>query len=71
MAQNKPDYELTVQQMKFVLQAERDGFTVDYSYSGRFMFGRRCPAVRCKHGEFGYRGSSTDQMGVGVVVYMP
>ncbi len=65
-----PPYELTDRQRAFVKKAEAEGFEVDYTYSGRGMYGRRCPAVRCDAGEFGFRGASQDQMGLGVVVYM-
>jgi hypothetical protein len=68
---NKPDYQLTTLQKKFVQKALREGFEVDYSYSGRFMFGRRCPAVRCAQGEFGFKSASSDSMGKGIVVYQP
>lgn len=66
-----PDYELTREQKAFVKKAEKEGFEVKYSYSGRFMYGRKCPAVYCDAGEFGYRGAKVDSMGRGIVVYMP
>lgn len=66
---SKHGYELSPGQKRFVAKAKREGFEVDYGYSGRGMFGRKCPAVRCRHGEFGFRGASTDSMGLGIVVY--
>lgn len=67
---DQPDYELTDAQKKFVRKAKKEKFEIDYSYSGRWMYGKKCPAVRCKQGEFGFRGASSDQMGLGIVVYM-
>jgi hypothetical protein len=66
-----PDYKLTPTQKRFVAKAKREGFEIDYGYSGRFMYGERCPAVRCDAGQFGYRGACQDQMGLGIVIYMP
>lgn len=64
-------YDLTDNQVKFVRKALKEGFEIDYTYSGRFMFGERCPAVRCKAGEFGFKGALSDSMGLGVVIYLP
>lgn len=66
-----PPYPLTQNQRAFVRAAQRAKLTVDYAYSGRNMFGRQCPAVRCDPGQFGFRGASTDGMGKQIVVYMP
>ena len=69
-ASDTPDYKLSKNQKKFVADAEKQGFEVDYSYSGRFMFGKLCPAVRCNVGEFGTQAEiNTDNMGLGVVIY--
>ena len=67
----KPTYELTAKQKAFVRKAEKEGQEVYYTYSGRFMFGERCPAVDCDAGQFGYKGARQDQMGLGIVIYMP
>lgn len=67
-------YELTAQQKKFVKAAERAGFSVRYDYSGRFMYGRRCPAVyldRYQQNDFGFKGASSDSLGLGRVIYYP
>lgn len=64
-------YVLSESQKRFARKAKKEGFPVDYNYSGRGMFGRRCPAVRCNAGEFGYKGAAQDQMRKGVVIYMP
>lgn len=53
--------------------AEEQGFEVDYTYSGRFMYGATCPSIRTDGpGDFrtesGYRW---DRMGRGVVIYCP
>lgn len=68
---DKPDYELTAKQKKFVAKAKKEGFTVDYGYSGRFMYGRKCPSVVCHPGEFGFKGCSVDNMAFDMVYYMP
>lgn len=70
---DKPDYELSANQRKFVRDAEMQDFEVDYSYSGRFMYGRCCPSVRIRHiGEFGTKAKvATDNMGLGYVIYAP
>ena len=65
-------YELTEKQKAFVRAVEAEGLEVYYTYSGRGMFGRQCPAVNLDGGEsFGFRGSSQDSMGLGTVIYMP
>jgi hypothetical protein len=65
-----PDYELSENQKKFVRDAKAQGMEVDYSYSGRAMYGKCCPAVRCRIGEFGTKAIvATDSMGMGVVIY--
>lgn len=66
-----PDYELTPAQKRFVNKAKKEGFEVRYNYSGRFMYGKRCPAVVAENGEFGYKGCRTDSMGLKTVYYMP
>ena len=65
------DYELTPTQKRFVSKAKREGYSIRYNYSGRGMFGRRCPAVVCPWGAFGYKGAAVDSMGRDCVVYMP
>lgn len=68
-----PPYYLKPRQIEFVKAAEAQGFEVDYTYSGRGMYGRRCPAVRLgrdEQGAFGFRGASLDGLGLGSVIYM-
>jgi hypothetical protein len=65
---------LTAAQKQFIKLAEEHGLAVDYEYSGRGMFGRTCPAVRLKGGEFfpgRVLGMQSDSMGLGTVVYVP
>lgn len=57
-------------QVKFINKAIREGFELRYDYSGRGMYGRQCPAVVCARGAFGFKGASTDSMGLDQVVYM-
>jgi hypothetical protein len=62
---------LSKNQVKFVVAARRAGHQVVFNYSGRGMFGERCPAVYLDGGEsFSPRASTrTDSMGLGTVVY--
>jgi hypothetical protein len=74
MSKSKPSYTLTERQKRFVAKAKREGFgdSIRYDYSGRFMYGAKCPAVYLDRGaDFGFRGASQDQLGLGYVVYMP
>lgn len=66
-----PDYELTEKQKKFVRKAKREGFAICYNYSGRFMFGEKCPAVVAPNGAFSYKGCRVDNMGLDMVYYLP
>lgn len=69
---NNQTYKLTDQQKRFVKKAKAEGFTPYYDYSGRGMFGRKCPAVNIDHPQdFSFKGASQDNMGLGIVVYMP
>jgi hypothetical protein len=68
------DYELTDSQKRFVKKCERADLKVYYSYSGRGMYGRQCPAVNLDHlSKFPSNPNkySVDQMGLGWVVYCP
>ena len=66
-----PDYELSANQKKFVKDAEAQDHEVDYTYSGRNMYGRCCPAVHVDGvGDFGTKADTkSDNMGRGFVVY--
>ena len=70
---NKPDYVLTDRQKKFVAAAKRSGLgdNIYYTYSGRCMYGRSCPAVNVDYvDDFkGWKKYNTDQMGRGMVIY--
>jgi hypothetical protein len=70
---NVCDYELSDNQKRFVADAEAQDCEVDYTYSGRGMYGQKCPAVRISSvGDFGTKAStSSDSMGLGFVVYAP
>lgn len=66
------EIKLSANQKKFVKSAEKAGLDVDYSYSGRFMYGKTCPAVRVSYLEQ-WPGNpnkySIDNMGKGYVIY--
>jgi hypothetical protein len=68
-----PDYKLSDNQKKFVKDAERQGFEVDYGYSGRGMYGECCPSVDVEDvGDFATKAAKNwDNMGRGFVVYAP
>ncbi len=59
-------------QIRFCEKAIREGYAIDFSYSGRCMFGSRCPSIVCDSAaEFGFKGASIDNMGLQYVIYMP
>jgi hypothetical protein len=66
-----PGYELSDNQQKFVSDAESQGLDVDYTYSGRFMYGQQCPCVKVDSAhEFNTEATcSTDNLGLGFVIY--
>jgi len=77
-AETRPEYvrimPLSENQQIFVDDAECHGLEVDYSYSGRGMYGKCCPAVRVDYrDEFDEECTeaafSVDNMGLGWVVY--
>lgn len=62
--------ELSENQQRFVRDAEHQGLTAYFDYSGRGMFGETCPAVNVDYQsdlntEARY---STDSMGLGYVL---
>lgn len=64
---------LTGNQLLFIREAEEQGLEVDYTYSGRFMYGVTCPAVQLDMDEL-IRVKFTadvrqDDMGLGKVIY--
>jgi hypothetical protein len=67
----EPDYELSPNQQQFVSDALEQGLEVNYEYSGRGMYGRRCPAVTvASPSEFRTTAATDwDSLGFGFVVY--
>lgn len=60
-------------ELQFKKKAEELGYVV-IEYSGRFMFGRKCPAVIISNAsdfiaEMGMKGLKQDNMGFDFVVY--
>ena len=41
----EPDYELSKNQKLFIKDAKKQGHDIDYGYSGRCMYGRKCPSI--------------------------
>lgn len=63
-------YDLSDNQRQFVQDALAAGHEIDWSYSGRGMYGRECPAIRVDDLEFMSRAEvEWDNMGLGYVIY--
>lgn len=65
-------YKLSDNQIQFCQEAEDEGFDIDYTYSGRGMYGSKCPAVRIGKDDDEFKSSArtqTDGMGMGIVIY--
>lgn len=67
--------DLSPAQIAFVQKAIDEGFgeKLDFTYSGRGMYGKLCPAVilgQDERNDFGFKGASADSMGLGSVIYM-
>lgn len=64
-------YSLSDNQVQFAHDVLNQGFEIDFKYSGRGMFGRRCPAVIIDDiSDFSTEASTvSDQMGLGWVIY--
>jgi hypothetical protein len=62
---------LTDNQIKFVTDAEKQGYEVNFSYSGRGMFGRECPSIVVDTIEDFVSATKfrKDNMGMGYVLY--
>ena len=64
-------YELSENQQLFVHDAENQGFEVNYNYSGRNMYGTKCPAITVD-GMYDFQTRASvnyDNMGLGFVLY--
>lgn len=68
---NESKMKLSENQKLFVHDAENQDFEVDYTYSGRFMYGETCPSIIVSGmGEFGTKAeTSWDNMALDFVVY--
>ena len=65
-------YELSDNQVQFCVDAERDDLELDFSYSGRGMYGRTCPSVTIGEDEDDFKTEADvkqDSMGRGKVIY--
>jgi hypothetical protein len=65
------DYELSENQENFAIDAFVAGYEVSFDYSGRGMFGRKCPSISVMSRE-DFSSSShflQDNMGIGKVLY--
>ena len=63
--------KLSENQKLFVKDAEAQGFEVEYTYSGRAMYGATCPSIIVfGMGEFGTKATTCwDNMAMDFVVY--
>lgn len=66
-----PELIFSDNQKQFIEDAENEGHKVDYSYSGRCMYGDVCPAVYCEsHNDLHTKANTKiDSMGMGIVIY--
>lgn len=65
---------LTADQETFVREAELENLTVDHDFSGPFMEGRKCPAVRVsslKAFKTNAKGAQWTKEGDTFVIYCP
>lgn len=71
-AEAELEYPLTDEQKKFIIEARKQGLEVYYNYSGRAMYGKKCPAVDLDRGQsFSFPKARQDSMGLGSVIYLP
>lgn len=65
-------YKLSDNQLQFCIDAEEQGHEIDFTYSGRGMFGKKCPSVdvepSCDKVETAAK-TNQDSMGTGIVIY--
>lgn len=66
-----PEHIYSENQLQFIKDADRTSFDVDYSYSGRGMYGDVCPCIRCdSHNDLKTKANTAmDSMGKGIVIY--
>lgn len=66
-----PEHIYSENQLQFIEDAEQTEFDVDFSYSGRGMFGDVCPCIRCNsHNDLKTKSNTVmDSMGKGIVIY--
>lgn len=66
-------YDLSENQEQFVRDARNAGLEIDFTYSGRGMYGKECPSVVVDdYGKFSTSAETqSDQMGLSVVIYAP
>ena len=66
-----PELVYSANQLKFIEDAQEQGMELEYSYSGRCMYGDVCPAVRCDSiNDFTTKSiKRMDSMGLGIIIY--
>lgn len=68
-----PELIYSERQLKFIDDVIKSGLSIDYTYSGRGMFGDTCPSVRVDNmNDLRTDTKPTcDNMGLGYVLYVP
>ena len=66
-----PELIYSENQLRFINDAEETSFEIDYTYSGRGMYGDFCPCIRCdSHNDINTKAKTKiDSMGLGIVIY--
>lgn len=69
--QEQAGYDLSENQIKFCIDAEEQGQEINFDYSGRGMFGKKCPSVVVSDlSDMTTKARTrTDSMGLDVVIY--
>jgi hypothetical protein len=66
------EIKLSANQKRFIKIAEKSNLEIDYTYSGRGMYGKRCPCVRVDNlseWDGNPHKFKVDSMGLGYVIY--
>ncbi len=64
-------YPLSENQLRFCIDADEQGFELNYTYSGRGMFGKTCPSTKPEDGAELETSAKIkkDSLGLGIIIY--